>query len=74
MKITNIINLFEYFKKLNYNCTNWDILENFLIFENVTNKDLRQILFELQKLNLNIVQLHYAKNKDLIICIDPKQL
>ena len=65
--MNNIINLFDYFKdKTKYNPFDYDILNDAIIFFDVSYLDLKGILNEIDKFNLIGVWISYY-NKELII-------
>ena len=69
LQMENLIQLYKYFRNLNINCVNYDMLENFLLFEDIDNEQFKYILFELEKLNISFNQLVYIK-KDLLIALN----
>ena len=45
LQMENLIQLYKYFRNLNINCVNYDMLENFLLFEDIDNEQFKYILF-----------------------------
>ena len=65
--ITNIIQLYDYFKENKYNPINWDILTDSIYFNGVNISEVKEILRECEKQRQNIKLIVYNENELILI-------